>query len=355
MKMSLPDYNFWSGKRVLITGHTGFKGGWLTLWLSRLGAQVSGIGLRPNTNPNLFELAKIEELCDSYFCDICNREALGKIIKNLKPEFVFHLAAQPLVRQSYMEPVETFYTNVIGTAHILDALRGLDCIKSIVIITSDKVYQNRERQKPYHENDVLGGHDPYSASKAASEILISSYRDSFLAEQGVSVACARAGNVIGGGDWCKDRLIPDAVRAWQKGVSVEIRRPNSVRPWQHILDPLFGYIILAEKLSTNINMFNAFNFGPENQEAAPVKFVIELARKAYGSGTVLNSKKTKGPHEAGLLTLDISRAQQTLGYSPRLKLFDAIKLTMNWYRSQYSGLNPRELCYNDISFYEALQ
>jgi len=353
MKTALPDTNFWQGKRVLVTGHTGFKGGWLTLWLHRLGAQVSGIGLQPNTDPNLFQLARIDKLCDSYFCDIRNKEALLTLIRNMHPEVVFHLAAQPLVRHSYREPVETFSTNVMGTTHLLDALRGLECIKAAVIATTDKVYRNNEWHWPYREDDALGGHDPYSASKAASEVVIASYRESFLAQQGVAVASTRAGNVIGGGDWSADRLIPDAVRAWQKGEPIKVRRPNAIRPWQHVLEPLAGYIILAEQLWTNTGLAGAYNFGPSTQEAAPVSDVIELAREAYGSGTVNYGDGTEGPHEAGLLALEITKARQTLSFKPRLALADAIKLTMDWYQSQHSGFDPRELCDNDIASYEA--
>ena len=355
MRSTRPNRKFWTGKRVLVTGHTGFKGGWLTLWLHRLGAHVSGIGMKPHTDPNLFELAEIDQLCDSHFCDIRNKEALFNLVQNIQPEFVFHLAAQSLVRHSYKNPAETFSTNIMGTVHLLDSLRGLKTVKSVVIVTTDKVYRNNEWHWSYREDDVLGGHDPYSASKAASEFVIASYRDSFLTEQGVAVASARAGNVIGGGDWSLDRLIPDAIRAWQKGESIEVRRPNAVRPWQHVLESLFGYIILAEQLCTNINLASAFNFGPATHEAVPVSYLIELAHKSYGSGKVTHGKEIKGPHETGLLALDIAKARQTLGFSPRLKLTDAIELTMKWYQFQHSGSNSRELCNNDISVYEALQ
>ena len=355
MTIAPRDRNFWQGKRVLVTGHTGFKGGWLTLWLQRLGAQVSGISLQPNTDPNLFGLARIDLLCDSHFCDIRNKEALSTCIRNAQPEVVFHLAAQPLVRHSYREPIETFNTNIMGTAHLLDALRSLECVKSVVMVTTDKVYRNNEWHWPYREDDTLGGHDPYSASKAASEVVIASYRDSFLAQQGVAVASARAGNVIGGGDWSADRLVPDAVRAWQKGEQIEVRRPNAIRPWQHVLEPLAGYIILAEHLWTNKDLAGAYNFGPLTHETAPVSDVIELAGEAYGSGAVYYGDGTEGPHEAGLLSLEITKARHTLGFEPRLALADAIKLTMNWYQSQHSGFSPRELCDNDIATYEALR
>lgn len=353
MTIALPNSNFWQGKRVLVTGHTGFKGGWLTIWLKRLGAQVYGIGLQPYTGPNLFELARIDALCDSYFCDIRNKDHLSALIRNFQPEVIFHLAAQPLVRQSYKEPIETFSTNVMGTAHLLDALRGLESIKAAVIATTDKVYRNNEWYWPYREDDELGGHDPYSSSKAASEIVIGSYRDSFLARQGVAVASARAGNVIGGGDWSLDRLIPDAIRAWQEKKPIEIRRPNAIRPWQHVLEPLAGYLILAEKLWTNSSLEGAYNFGPLTKDAASVRDVIEMARRAYGNGLVHYVEEKQGPHEAGLLALDISKAQQTLGFQPGLTLANSIQRTIGWYQSQFSGLDPRELCDNEIAVYEA--
>ncbi len=350
-----PDRNFWTDKRVLITGHTGFKGGWLTLWLNRLGAQVSGISLKPNTKPNLFDLARINLLCDSHFCDILNKEALSTLIKKLQPEVVFHLAAQPLVRHSYQEPAETFNTNVMGTAHLLDAIGSLRCVKVAVMVTTDKVYSNKEWHWPYRENDTLGGHDPYSASKAACEIVIDSYRESFLAQQGLALASARAGNVIGGGDWSADRLLPDAVRVWQNGEPLEVRRPNAVRPWQHVLEPLTGYIILAEQLWKNSDLAGAYNFGPSSQEAASVRDVIELARASSdGGGKVHYGDGSEGPREAGFLSLDITKARHALGFESRLVLAEAIQLTMDWYRFQHSGVNPLELCDSDIIKYEAL-
>ena len=349
-----PDSNFWHSKRVLLTGHTGFKGSWLTLWLQRLGAQVTGIGLPPITSPNLFDLAKINELSNSYFCDIRDIEAITKLVCNSEPEIVFHLAAQPLVRESYLKPIDTFATNVLGTAHVLDALRGLRSVKAVVMVTTDKVYRNNEWYWPYREKDILGGKDPYSASKAASEIVIESYRDSFFAEHGVALASARAGNVMGGGDWSANRLIPDAIRSWQKGEALEIRRPNAIRPWQHVLEPLAGYLILAEQLWTNVSLAGAYNFGPPSHEASTVREVVELAQTAYKSGTVLYGDGTEGPHEAGWLALDIAKAQHILGFEPRLSLCNAIEQTIMWYRSQYSGFDARKLCENDIDVYEAM-
>ena len=255
---------FFRGKKVLLTGHTGFKGSWLVLWLHRLGARVAGVSLPPNTLPNLFSLVGIEDLCESHLCDIRDCAALNAVIRQIEPEIVFHLAAQPLVRASYLDPVETIATNVMGTAHVLDALRGLESTRVAVMVTTDKVYREKQPPRPYRENDALGGHDPYSASKAASEIVIGSYRSAFLAEQGVAIASARAGNVIGGGDWSADRLIPDAVRAWQKGQTLEVRRPDAIRPWQHVLEPLAGYLTLAEKIWRQPALAGAYNFGPES-------------------------------------------------------------------------------------------
>lgn len=242
---------FFNGKKVLITGHTGFKGSWLALWLQQLGAQVTGIALPPATTPNIFSLlgfhqpSPINHHLSSYYHDIRDAAGLAARVKEAEPEIVFHLAAQPLVRASYREPLTTFATNVMGTANLLDALRGVTSVRTVVAVTTDKVYRNIEHPYPYREEDPLGGHDPYSASKAASELIVSSYRDAFLAEQGVAIATARAGNVIGGGDWSEDRLIPDAVRAWQSDQPLDIRRPDAIRPWQHVLEPLAGYMALA--------------------------------------------------------------------------------------------------------------
>ena len=343
--------DFWQGKRVLLTGHTGFKGGWLALWLNRLGALVTGIGLTPNTAPNLFNLANIKELCEHHICDIRNAKVLNSLIRSAQPEVIFHLAAQPLVRQSYREPIETFSTNVMGTANLLDALLDLESVKVVVMVTTDKVYRNNEWHWPYREDDALGGRDPYSASKAASEIVISSFRDAFLSEQGVAVAAARAGNVIGGGDWSQDRLIPDAVRAWQEGVLLEIRRPHAIRPWQHVLEPLAGYLTLAEKLWDQPLLAGAYNFGPYTSEAATVKEVVELARKAYGKGEIRLGDGTEGLHEAGRLALETAKAQLVLGVQPKWPLAETVMRTMIWYLAQHAGADARELCLAEIAEY----
>lgn len=358
MSLANPDYQFWHGKRVLVTGHTGFKGGWLVLWLHRMGAQVTGISLPPNTTPSLFELAQVQTLCDSHFCDIRDAAKLAALIQSAQPDIVFHLAAQALVRQSYREPVATFATNFMGTTHVLDALRGLASVKAAVMVTTDKVYRNNELPRPYREDDVLGGHDPYSASKAACELVIASYRDSFLAEQGVAVASARAGNVIGGGDWSADRLIPDAVRAWHTGQTLDIRSPHAIRPWQHVLEPLAGYLALAAALtrSQNLadeNLCSAFNFGPATDAATTVENVVELARSAYGTAAVRYGNSSESPHEACLLALETSKARVLLGLKPQWTLAHTVQRTVAWYRAQHLGADARTLCDQDIAAYEA--
>ncbi|WP_187394922.1 CDP-glucose 4,6-dehydratase [Pigmentiphaga aceris] len=343
---------FWQGKRVLLTGHTGFKGAWLSLWLQRRGAVLTGVSLAPSTQPNLFELAKVEQGMTSTFCDIRDAQGLARIVREARPEVVLHLAAQALVRPGYQDPVGTYASNIMGTVHLLDALRGLDSARVAVMVTTDKVYRNHETVYPYREDDPLGGHDPYSASKAASEIVISSYRDAFLAAQGVAVASARAGNVIGGGDWSADRLIPDAVRAWQSGQVLDIRRPLAIRPWQHVLSSLAAYLTLAERLWTQPELASAYNFGPLTHEAATVREVVELARHAYGAGSVHYETASQGPHEAGLLSLEIAKARDVLGVSPKWGLTETVNRTMAWYRAHHDGGFARDLCEAEIAQYE---
>jgi CDP-glucose 4,6-dehydratase len=347
-----PSRDFWQRKRVLVTGHTGFKGSWLTLWLHRMGAEVTGISLPPVTTQNLYQLAGIEQLSQSHFLDIRKAAALSALIRQVRPQVVFHLAAQALVRASYREPVETFSVNVMGTAHLLDALRGLDDLRAGVMVTTDKVYRNEEWPWPYRETDALGGHDPYSASKAASEIVIASYRDAFLSAQRVRIGSARAGNVIGGGDWSEDRLIPDAVRAWQSGRILEVRQPHATRPWQHVLEPLCGYLLLAEQLWRQEAPAGAYNFGPETGAVATVREVIDLARDAYGAGEVHYGDGRDGPHEAGWLALEIAKSRRLLGVAPRWSLSEAVKRTMDWYRECHEGKDARALCAAEIAFYE---
>ena len=345
---------FWQGKRVLVTGHTGFKGGWLALWLQRLGAQVTGVSLPPCTQPNLYTLGQVADCCQSHFCDIRTPEPFAALVKQADPEIVFHLAAQPLVRASYDDPVGTLASNVMGTAHLLEALRQLNRIRVAVMVTTDKVYHNNESPLPYREDDTLGGHDPYSASKAASEIVIGCYRAAFLAERGVAVSSARAGNVIGGGDWSADRLVPDAMRAWRSGQTLTIRRPQAIRPWQHVLEPLAGYLALAQASWAEPGLADAYNFGPATDEAATVRQVVELAREGYGVGAVQFCDDTAGPHEAGWLALETAKARFALGLKPRWALRQAVQRTMDWYRAQHEGADARSLCLAQIHDYEAL-
>ena len=343
---------FWRGKHVLLTGHTGFKGSWLTLWLHRLGAKVTGISLPPATTPNLYSQADIGALCRSHFCDIRDAAALAEFVQAARPDIVFHLAAQPLVRASYKEPLATFAANVMGTAHVLDALRGLDGTRVAVMVTTDKVYRENGSARPYREDDALGGHDPYSASKAASEIIIASYRDAFLSAQGVAVASARAGNVIGGGDWSEDRLIPDMIRAWQAGQPLQVRRPRAVRPWQHVLEPLNGYLTLAESLWQQPALAGGYNFGPQANDAVRVRELVEAARAAYGEGEVRYGDGTEGPQESAWLTLDVAKVEQALGVTPRWPLVQAVTRTMAWYRAHGEGAAARQLCLAEISEFE---
>lgn len=350
-----PSSTFWQGKRVLLTGHTGFKGSWLALWLQRLGAQVTGVALAPATQPNLFDRARVAAGLTSRLCDINDAQALAALVKAAAPQIVLHLAAQALVRTSYRDPLGTFATNVMGTAKLLDALRGQDSVRVAVMVTTDKVYRNLEQPYPYREDDALGGHDPYSASKAASELVIASYRDAYLRAQGVAVASARAGNVMGGGDWSEDRLIPDAVRAWQAGQTLSIRSPDAVRPWQHVLEPLAGYLRLAEQLWARPQLAGAYNFGPPSHEAATVKNIIELASSPDENCSVSyeNSSVESPLHEAGWLALEPAKARTVLGVVPRWNLPQAVTRTMAWYRAHHAGADARALCLADIDAYEA--
>ncbi len=349
-----PNKSFWAGKEVLLTGHSGFKGSWLSLWLHSLGAIVTGVSLSPSTKPNLYSLSTVDKLIKSRLIDIRDSEQLSALVQKTSPDIVFHLAAQPLVRASYRNPLDTYSTNVMGTANLLDSLRGILATKVAVIVTTDKVYRDQRWPYPYRENDELGGHDPYAASKAASEIIVASYRDAFLKDQNVAVATARAGNVIGGGDWSDDRLFPDAVRAWQSGQPLEIRNPQAVRPWQHVLEPLTGYLKLAENLWHKPNLAGAYNFGPETATTATVREVIEYASSCYGVGKINWGNASNGPHETDLLALDISKANTYLDFTPKWSLHESISRTMKWYSKQASGDDSRKLCLSEITEFEAI-
>ncbi|VEE63445.1 CDP-glucose 4,6-dehydratase [Shewanella putrefaciens] len=353
--MTASTFTFWHNKRVLVTGHSGFKGSWLTLWLNQLGAHVTGLSLLPQTKPALFDVAKIAELCDSHFVDIRNAKACAEVVELCQPEIVIHLAAQALVRTSYQDPLETYATNIMGTANILEAIRLQNSVKVALMVTTDKVYSNREWYWAYREVDTLGGHDPYSASKAACEIVIQSYRDAFFSQQNIALASVRAGNVIGGGDWSENRLIPDAIRAWQSHECLHIRNPSAVRPWQHVLDPLSGYLSLAQQLWHQANLAGSYNLGPEPSGAISVRNVITQAMKLYPNSMTQFGEVEAGPHEAGLLNLDISKAKSLLGVTPRWQLAQAIEKTINWYQHFHSGHDARQLCLEDILSFEASQ
>jgi CDP-glucose 4,6-dehydratase len=344
---------FWRGKRVLLTGHTGFKGSWLGLWLRDMGVEVHGLALAAETSPSLYHLLLGEAAMVAGQCDLRDRAAVQACVAKANPQVVFHLAAQPLVRQGYRNPVETYETNVQGTVHLLDALRTAPEVKSIVVVTTDKVYENTETGKAFVETDPLGGHDPYSASKAATEIIVASYRASFFAQQSVGIATARAGNVIGGGDWADERLIPDAVRAWSANEVLHVRRPNAVRPWQHVLEPLAGYIAMAQKLWFDPKALTTLNFGPDHASAATVAEVLTLSTKSFGSGTVDFGDGKEGPHEVGYLMLNSSCAANCLGYRPIWSLQETVERTMNWYFQQQKGASPLTLCRADIAAYQA--
>jgi CDP-glucose 4,6-dehydratase len=330
--------SFWRGRSVLLTGHTGFKGGWLATWLLELGARVTGYSLAPDTELSYFSRCRLDRHVNSVLADIRDLHTLKQTIADVQPEIVFHLAAQPLVRHSYIEPAATFETNVMGTVNLLEAMRAAPSVKAGVIVTSDKCYQNREWVWGYREDDVLGGQDPYSASKACAEIVTDAYRKSFLGLNGhrAAVATARAGNVIGGGDWAADRLLPDAVRALRRNAPLVLRNPDSVRPWQHVLEPLAGYIMLAQKLYYDGERYSgAFNFASNEEDAIPVAELAEITIRHWGAGSwqaATGSEANSSPREAGYLRLDSGKARQLLGWRPRLPLEQAVKMTIDWYR-----------------------
>jgi CDP-glucose 4,6-dehydratase len=348
----IPSAAFWRGKRVLVTGHTGFKGCWLAQWLVRLGAEVTGLALAPHTEPSLYALTGPQPGCNSHFGDIRDYSALKRLVNATQPQVVLHLAAQALVRASYDDPLATYAINVQGTAHLLEALRGVSSVKVAVCVTTDKVYLNREWHYPFREDDRLGGHDPYSASKAASELVIASYRAAFLAQAGVAVASARAGNVIGGGDWSADRIIPDAIRAWQSGEPLRIRNPEAIRPWQHVLEPLAGYLLLAERLWDSPELAGAFNFGPRTDEAATVRQLMAYASTVFPAAGIACDSEPNGPHEAHWLALEIAKTRQTLGWQPRWSVSQAVQRTMAWYKACQAGSDAAALCVADIADYE---
>ena len=349
----------YSGKRIFVTGHTGFKGTWLLKILSALDANVKGYALAPENEINLYTEINGDSLCESVISDLRNRDALKKAVLDFQPDFIFHLAAQPLVRLSYEIPSETFEVNAIGTANLLDAVRQLEKRCNIILITTDKVYHNNEWEQPYKETDRLGGYDPYSASKACCEMVIDSYKNSFFNlnsfnQHQKAIAVGRAGNVIGGGDWSKDRLIPDIAKSLSKGNEIIIRNPNAVRPWQHVIEPLFGYLELGVKLKSEpIKYAHAYNFGPNTSDALSVEEMVKSSIQKWGTGSYKAIVDVNNPHEAGLLKLDISKALNDLNWKPVFDAQTAVERTINWYKNYYKGINAIELMQLDIEYYQS--
>jgi CDP-glucose 4,6-dehydratase len=351
--------DFWRGRRVLLTGHTGFKGSWLSLWLQSLGAEVTGFALAPAAETSLFDAARLANGMHSVTGDIRDLDALIAVMRAAQPEVVFHLAAQALVRPSYDAPVETYATNVMGTVHLLEAVRHTGSVRAVVNVTTDKCYENREWVWGYRENDALGGYDPYSSSKGCSELVTAAWRSSYFnpaqhERHRTALASARAGNVIGGGDASRDRLIPDVLAAFERGAPVRLRQPHAIRPWQHVLEPLRGYLMLAEQLHESGPRFaQAWNFGPRDTDAQSVQQVVEQMCALWGPGARLEIDDSPQPHEAAWLKLDISKAVAHLGWRPRLSLADALALTIDWSRQHRAGVDPRALTLAQIQAYQA--
>lgn len=342
--------NFWYGKKVFLTGHTGFKGSWLSLWLQSLGAELVGYSLTPPTDPNLFTLASIADGMTSIIGDVRDYSHLSTTLKKYQPEIVIHMAAQPLVRYSYLEPIETYATNVMGTVHLLESVRHAGSVKSVVNITTDKCYENNEWHWGYRENDRLGGYDPYSNSKACAELVTAAYQNSYLQSMGIGLASARAGNVIGGGDWALDRLIPDIIRAAIDQQPVLIRHPHALRPWQHVLEPLSGYLLLAQRLYENPKDYaGSWNFGPNEDDVKPVSWIVETIIKLLKNGASWEWDQQTHPHEATYLRLDCAKAKAILGWQPRWNLSQALENTVQWYQAFQQQNNMRDLSLAQIS------
>lgn len=350
--------NPWQGRRVFLTGHTGFKSGWLAIWLAGRGAQIRGYSLDPPTDPNMFTAASVGTILEDIRGDVRDEKRLETSLVEFAPEVVFHLAAQPILRRSYVDPIGTYSTNVMGTLHLLEAVRKTPSVRAVICITSDKCYQNQEWVWPYRETDALGGHDPYSCSKASAEIVVAAYRSSYfpvsrLADHRVVIATARAGNVIGGGDWSEDRLIPDLIRGFQSRQSVLIRRPQAIRPWQHVLQPLHGYILLAEHaLAGSAAAASAFNFGPGEEDTWPVERIANKMAGIWGDGARWINDSQPSVHEDHYLQLDSSKARFTLGWHQRLTIETALEYTVDWYRSCQQGADMTQVTQAQIARFE---
>ncbi len=349
----IADPGFWHGKKVLVTGHTGFKGAWLTIWLHDMGAQVTGYALSPPTDPSLYQIAAVDDLVNAIQGDVRDAQHLQAAIDETQPEIIFHLAAQSLVRESYAEPIQTYETNIMGTLHLLEAARHCASVKAIVNVTSDKCYDNKERATGYVEEDAMGGHDPYSSSKGCAELVTAAYRKSYLAECGIAVATARAGNVIGGGDWAEDRLIPDFFRAIDAGRSLQVRFPEAIRPWQHVLDPLGGYLLLAERLyNEGAEFAEAWNFGPPDSSTQSVAWILEILMRSYKDFT-WETVSQQQPHEALLLTLSSEKSSARLGWSPVWELEVALQKIVSWHEAWQAGDNILDVTRGQIKAHQA--
>lgn len=347
------DSSFWKGKRVFLTGHTGFKGSWLSLWLTSMGARVKGFALEPDTNPALFQVARVASLLESEYGDIRNLEGITKSMRAFNPDIMIHMAAQPLVRLSYAQPVATYATNVMGTVHVLEAAKSCPNLQAIVSVTTDKVYDNKEWVWGYREDEPMGGYDPYSSSKGCAELVTSAYRRSFFSSPDTpALASARAGNVIGGGDWSGDRLIPDAIKAFEKGEAVVIRNPLATRPWQHVLEPLSGYLILAESLFTKGKKYaEAWNFGPEDKDCKSVQWILDEMVAIWEGDASWKLDENPQPHEARFLKLDCSKAKTGLNWYPKWEIEEVLKKILDWHDRFRKGSDMQVHCLNEINTY----
>ncbi len=352
----LPDPSFWQHKRVFVTGHTGFKGGWLSLWLHRLGAEVKGYALAPERAPNLFNVAGVDGVLQSEIGDVNDLQQLQASMVAFDPDIVIHLAAQPLVRRSYREPIATYETNVMGTVKLLEAARACAKLRSVVCVTTDKCYENREWSRGYREEDAMGGYDPYSSSKGCAELVIAAYRRSFLAAQGVGVASARAGNAIGGGDWSEDRLVPDLLHAFARQALLQVRYPMAIRPWQHVLEPLCGYLLLAEQLYRSPDAYaEAWNFGPRDGEGCSAAELLDMFVRRWGDGARWQAQSCEPLHEAGVLKLDSTKAMTRLAWQPRWSVDEAVQQVVDWHRAWMQGRDMQAVCLAQIRAYEGCE